>query len=1214
VRYVFAGCRLDTHLYSLHRAGQQIALRPKVFQVLLYLLDHRDRVVTKQELLEAVWPEQYISDATLADCVRAIRRAVGESRGGQQVIQTRHGHGYRLVAEVLVEAAETPQPEQPDISVPPDTLRSEPAVTSPAPSADVSRQEEPMPVSSYVGATLPQASLAAPALPATLPTNTPPPLAAAERRQITVMSCALVDALGLEGHRDPEDWYDVIQAWQETCSEVIAPLQGHIAPQVGAAVLVYFGYPQAHEDDAHRAVLAGLGFLAACEALRMRLAHLPGPELTVRIGIHTGPVIIGRPGTSLSPEQLATGVTPQIATGIQALAPSNTLLVSDATARLVQGYVVCQEAGQQALQGMAMPVQLWHVLGLTAAQSRLESIGRERLTPLVGREVEMMLLQERWQRVQEGEGQVVLLSGEAGIGKSRLADTLRAQVASAGAVQILLRCSPYHTHSALFPVLVHLQRLARLHPEDAPATKLDKLEQMLRGYRLASAQVVPLFAALMAVPLDQRYPPVQLTPEQQKQQTYDALVAWLLEEAERQSLFVLCEDLHWADPSTLELLGLWITQAPMARALTLLLFRPEFRPPWPVQASCIQLTLPRFTRVQVEQMLAVLANDTPLPADIRTQVIARTDGVPLFVEELVKMLQESRLLQAPTAPRLPLTIPVSLQDALMARLDRLGSAKDLAQLGATWGREFTYTQMQCLTALEDTPFQQHLAQLVAAEILHQRGLPPQASYRFKHALIQETAYQSLVRSTRHAYHGHIAHVLAADFPGTMATQPELLAHHYTEAGLVEQAIPYWQQAGERAIRHSAHVEAVSHFSQALALLKTLPETPTNLRQELDLQLALGPALSAIKGYATAEVEQVYNRAYSLCAEVGDTAPLFPTLWGLLRFSMGQGLFTQARTIAEQLVSQAERTLDLHHRLEAYDALVAVLCFLGECAAAMPYLERAMALIDPNVERTLALRQGLAPGVRCLAVAANTLGFLGFPMQAVQRGQEALALAREVGHPYSMAAAQNWVIYVYRRRREVQEVLALAESLVTLAGAQGFPLYVGLGTCWRGWALTLLGAGEAGLVELRQGMATVLAAGQTLARPLCLVLLAEASGHLGQAQDGLSLLDEALATLESSGRGDLLAEVYHLQGTLFLCQEVPDTVRAEICWQQALTVARRQQARALELQAARSLSHLWQVQGKRVVAQQLLAEVYDWFTEGFETADLREAKALLEALA
>lgn len=1190
MRYLFADCDLDTRLYSLRRAGQSLALRPKVFQVLLYLLEHRERVVTKQELLDAVWPQQFISDATLADCIRTIRRAVGETRASQHVIQTRHGHGYRLVAAVEVIASESPTPA--------DAPPSPPAALPVAPHLDRPASAAPPLIATLLAALQ-------------LPPATGP---SAERRQITILSCALVGAPGLGAHLDPEAWYAVVQTWQETCAEVIAPWEGHIVHYLGDGVLAYFGYPLAHEDDARRAVLAGLDLLTAIEPLRVRLGQLPEPTLAVRLGIHTGMVITSRQGMRLRPEQLTTGATPQIALGIQALAASNTLLISDTTARLVQGYVVCQEAGQYELQGLETPMPLWHVAGRTEALDRLQRTGRERFTPLVGRETEMALLHERWRQVHEGEGQVVLLSGEAGIGKSRLADAVRAHVASEGAPQVIWRCSPYHTHSALFPVLTYLQQLARFEPAEAPVTKLAKLEGLLTGYRLGLEQTVPLFAALLEVPLGQRYPPVQLPPEQLKHQTYEALVALFLEAAERQPLFLLCEDLHWADPSTLELLTLLLSQVPMLRALVLLLFRPDFRPPWSPHAHCVQLSLPRFRRAQVEQMLAVLANGTPLPADLHEQVIARTDGVPLFVEELVNTLRESLQAPGPAAPGQPVTVPTSLQDALMARLDRLGSARDLAQLGATWGREFTYAQMQYLVAPEDATFQQHLVQLVEADILHQRGFPPQASYRFKHALIQETAYQSLLRRTRHAYHGQIAQVLAAHFPETMATQPELLAHHYTEAERFADAIPYWQQAGERAIRHSAYLEAVSHLRQGLTLLKTVPETPARQHQELALNVALGPALSALQGYATAEVEVIYTRAYVLCHEVGETAQLFPTLWGLLRFYMGQGLFAQAREIAEQLVREAERTMDPHRRIEAYDALVAVCSFLGECATALPYLERGLALIDPATERTLALRQGLAPGVRCLAVSANMLGFLGFPTQAVQRGQEALALAEEVGHPYSVAVAHNWVTYVYRRRREVAAVLALAESLLTLAKAQGFTLYIGLGTCWRGWAQALLGAGEAGLAELRQGMATVLEAGQTMARPLCLVLQAEAAGHLGQAADGLALLDDALSDLEVSGRGDLLAEVYHLQGTLLLRQDVRHGAQAEACLQQALAVARRQEAKALELQAARSLCHLWQSQGKREGARQLLAEIYGWFREGFETTDLQEAKALLAALA
>jgi predicted ATPase len=710
-----------------------------------------------------------------------------------------------------------------------------------------------------------------------------------------------------------------------------------------------------------------------------------------------------------------------------------------------------------------------------------------------------------------------------------------------------------------------------------------------------------------------------LSPQQQRQRTQDALVAWLLAEVERQPVLAVWEDLHWADPSTLELLGLVIDQAPTARLLTLVTYRPEFRPPWAPRSHLTQLTLGRLPRPQVETMVRQLTGGKPLPAEVLAQVVAKTDGVPLFVEELVKMILESGLVREEadryvlTGPLPPLAIPATLQDSLMARLDRLSTARVVAQLGAVLGREFAYELIQAVALMDEATVQRGLAQLVDAELLYQRGRPPQARYVFKHALVQEAAYQSLLKSTRQQYHQRSAQVLAAQFPEIVETQPELVAQHYTDAGLTEQAIPCWQRAGEQALQRLANPEAVRHLTMGLELLATLPKTPVRVQQELDLQIALGPALIVTKGRGAPEVEQTYARARVLCEQVGEAPQLFPTLGGLWRFYQSQGALPTARELGEQLLRLARPSAESTHLLEAYEALGNTLFFLGEYAAALMHLEQGIALTDPTAQRALALRYGEAPGVRCLALTANTLWCLGFPAQAVRRSQEALALAQELAHPYSLAVAQHFAAYLHHRRHEAPVVLAQAKAIMTLATAEQFPLFVGLGSFWRGWAQAIQGQGGEGLAQMRQGLAAVLATGHTLTQPLCLVLLAEAAGHAGRLAEGLRLLAEALAAIEASGRGDLLAEAYRLQGELLLRQAFPEAAQAEACFQQALAIARRQQAKSWELRATTSLSRLWQQQGKRDQAHDLLAPIYHWFSEGFDTADLQEAEVLLAEL-
>jgi predicted ATPase len=768
----------------------------------------------------------------------------------------------------------------------------------------------------------------------------------------------------------------------------------------------------------------------------------------------------------------------------------------------------------------------------------------------------------------------------------------------------------------LYPVIEHLQRLLQFSRDDTPEAKLAKLEQGLRTSRLPLDEAVPLLAALLAVPLPEaRYAPLQLSPQRQRQQTLETLLTWLVAETERQPSLAVWEDLHWADPSTLEFLSLLIDQTPTAQLLTLCTCRPEFRPPWSTRSYLTHLTLGRLGRAQVEAMLERITGGKMLPAEVVQQVVAKTDGVPLFVEELTKAILESGLLHERedryelTGPLPMLAIPATLHDSLMARLDRLATGKEVAQLAATLGRTFPYELLRAVSPLDEATLQQALARLVEAELLYQRGVPPQVTYVFKHALIQEEASQSLLRSTRQQYHQRIAQVLETQFPDTAATQPELLAHHYTEAGRMEQALAYWQQAGQQARQRSANVEAVQHLRKGLELLAMLPETPVRVQQDLDLRLALGAALMATRGHGAPEVAQTYARARALCAQVGETPQRFPTLRGLCRFYYAQGALHTARELGEELFSLAQRTAVPLHLLEAQEVLGTVLFQLGEYAGARTYLEQGPVRTDLTAQRALVLHSGDVPEVRRLVYVANTLWCLGYPAQAMRWCQE--ALAQGVEHPQSLGIARNMVALVHHRRREVPAVQAQAEALLSLAT---FPLFVGQGTYWRGWMLIMQGESEVGLAQFRQGMAAVLATGQELSRPLCLVLLAEAVGHTGQVEEGLHLVAEALAAFEAIGRGDMLTEAYRLQGELLLRQATPDAAQAESSFQQALAIARRQQAKSWELRAATSLSRLWQQQGKRAEAHDLLAPVYGWFTEGFDTVDLQEARALLDELA
>ena len=997
----------------------------------------------------------------------------------------------------------------------------------------------------------------------------------------------------------------MILAYQATCVEVIQRFDGHVAQYLGDGLLVYFGYPQAHEDDAQRAVRAGLGILDAMGTLNTRLERAKGMRLAVRIGIHTGPVVVGTMGSGGRHEQLALGETPNLAARLQSLAAPDTVAISEATHRLVQGYFRCDDLGSPSLKGIETPMRVYRVVGESAAQSRLDVAGGTGLTPLVGREHEVGLLRERWAQSRDGLGQVVLLSGEAGIGKSRLVRVLTERVADEGAPWLTLRCSPYHTNSAFYPVIEHLQRLLQWHRDATPAARLATLEQALQTVGLPLAEVVPLLATLLSLPVPEQYPPLALSPQRQKQKTQEALVAWLLAETVRQPVLAVWEDLHWADPSTLELLELLLDHVPTARLLLVLTARPEFRPPWAPRSYVTQLTLTRLPRHQIEEMVLRVTGGKPLPAEVLAQVVAKTDGIPLFVEELVKTILEAGLVQEAadryvlTGPLPPLAIPATLQDALMARLDRLAVVKDVAQLGAVLGREFAYELLRAVAPLDEATLQQALAQLVEAELLYQRGMPPQATYVFKHALIQDTAYQSLLKSTRQQYHQRIAQVLEQQFPETVETQPELLAQHYTEAGLIAQAIPYWQRAGQRAIERSANLEAISHLTKGLELLNTLPDTPEHRQQELDVQTTLGLALSATKGLAAPEVAAAYHRARALCQKVGETPQLFLVLRGLVPFYVGRGELQTARELGEQMLSLAQRGHDPARLADAHIMLGNALFFLGEFGAARTHMEQGIS----NTTHREIIR---------LSRLAQILWHLGYPDQALQRSQEALTLARERAQPDRwLAVALIYAAHLHGSRREGHIAYEQAEAALVLSREQGFAFRLAEATMVRGWALIEQGQGESGIAQIRQGIAAERATGGRLAGHLA--LLAKACWNLGQREEGLRVVAEALAIGNSNGEGRWTAELYRLQGELLLTLASEHHAEVETCFQQALDAARRQQAKSWELRAAMSLARLWQRQGKRNAAYELLAEVYGWFTEGFDTADLQEAKALLDEL-
>ena len=1037
----------------------------------------------------------------------------------------------------------------------------------------------------------------------------------AERRHLTLLFCDLVDSTPLSAHLDPEELREVVRAYHAVCAEVIERFDGHIAQYLGDGLLVYFGYPRAHEDDAQRAVRVGLGIVEALGPLQRRLQQEQGVSLAVRVGIHTGLVVVGDIGEGARHERLALGEAPNLAARLQGLAPPDTVLISATTARLVQGWFVYEALGDQTLKGFPAPIPVYRILAESGAQSRLDIADVSGLTPLVGREQEVEFLLERWELAKEGLGQVVVLNGEAGIGKSRLLRAVQDHLAGEPYTRLECRCSPYAQHSALYPVINLGRRLLQWQRDEASEVTLGKLEAAMAPYDLSLPEVVPLLASLLSLPLSDRYAPLQLTPQRQKQKTLEVILALLRAHAVQQPVLFIVEDLHWIDPSTLELLTLFIDQGPTARILTLFTCRPEFHPPWHFGRYLTSLTLGRLPPTQVELMIDRVTGGKRLPAAVRQQVVAKTDGVPLFVEELTKMVLESGLLREQTdhyellGPLPSLAIPTTLHDSLMARLDRLGNAKEVAQLGATLGRAFPYELLQAVLPWDEERLQSALAQLVEAELLYQRGVPPQVRYVFKHALIQETAYQSLLKRRRQQYHQQTGHILEQRFPETVETQPELLAHHYTEAGLPAQAVPYWGRAGQRAVERSANVEAISHFTKGLELLKALPETSEHIQQELTLHLAMGAPLLMLKGHTAPEVEDTYSRALELCQQVGDSPQRFSVLTGLWRLYLSQARLRTAHELGEQCFILAQHMQNPMCLQEAHLMLGSILFYLGELPSARVHLEAGITLYEPQHSRVRTFMSGTDPGVVCRCWAAWTSWLLGYPDQALGQAQEALTLAQELSHAYSLCFALHFASTLFAWRREMPLVQEKSEVVIALASEHGFARWLAGGNARRGWALVEQGKVEEGMAQLELGLTTWRAMGGELGLPAILARLAEAYGKCGRAEAGLEVLTEALALVHKNGEHYYEAELHRLTGELVLCTSL-DVQQAEASFHHALEVARHQQAKSLELRAGMSLSRLWQQQGKQDAARRLLASIYGWFTEGFATSDLQEAQALL----
>jgi class 3 adenylate cyclase/predicted ATPase len=1058
--------------------------------------------------------------------------------------------------------------------------------------------------------------LTAPAIgPATDPVTAAP--SRAERRQLTVMFVDLVGSTALSARLDPEEMGKVIRSYQNAVAGEILRFGGHVAKYMGDGVLAYFGWPVAHEDAAERAVRAGLAIIEAVAVL----VPLPGLALQVRIGIATGLVVVGDLiGEGAAREEAVVGETPNLAARLQALADPNSVVIAPGTHRLVRGLFELQDLGTHTLKGLAHPVQAWSVAGTSLAESRFEAQHiTGGLTPLVGREQELALLLDRWQQAKEGEGQVVLLSGEAGVGKSRLLGSLRERLKSEPYMPLSHYCSPFHQTSALHPMIGLLERAAGLARDDPPERRLDKLEALLARGCDHLSQAAPLLAALLTIPTGSRYLPLALSPQRQKERTLAALLDQLAGLAAKQPVLAVYEDLHWSDPTTLELLDLAIERVQRLPVLVLLTFRPEFSPPWRGRPHMTALTLNRLSRKRGAALVAELTGGKALPPEVLEQIVTRTDGVPLFVEELTKTVLESDLLRDAgdhyelVGPLPPLAIPSTLHDSLMARLDRIAPVKEVAQVGAVIGRYFSHELLAAVAPLKDNALKDALDQLVQAELIFRRGTSPEMVYSFKHALVRDAAYQSLLKSRRQQLHARIASVMEERFPEVADTEPELLAIHLTEAELPHQAASWWLKAGQRALARSATAEGIAHLTRGLETLEQLPEESTRDEQELALQLALGPALIGAKGFAAPETGRAYARAYELCLQSETTPQLLPALFGQFVVYFQRGELGAAYDAAKELLRHAEERRDVAAEVAGCRAMGAASFQLGRLVESRSHLDRGLALYDPERDRVSGAVYGIDSRVVSLHWLSQALLTLGHPDQGLARAEEAVAWADELAHHGSMAHALCGVCFTYQRLGRPHEAQAYAEPLIRLAKEQGFPLWGAAGRIIRGWTLAEAGQTEESLKEIRLGLAEYTATGAQLWLPDFLALQAEAHVRAGQAEAALQVVASVLHWVGRDGGRWIEPELHRLRGELLLAQPEADAGEALAFFQRAITIACGNGAKMLELRAATSLARLWRDQGRGAAAHDLLTPIYDWFSEGFDAADLQSAKALLDGL-
>lgn len=1153
-RWRFGDVEFDERSLSLLRAGRAVEVERKPLLVLQHLLHHAGEVVNKDALIRAAWPGRIISDAALTKCVARLRDAIGDE--AQSLVKTHYGFGYRMVAPVVMEGATT------------------------APASANIRAANEAPILSRRGD--------------------------AEQRPLTVLFCDLVGSTQLADTLDPEAFRDLLLGYQRRAAEICRRYEGHVAQQFGDGMMFYFGYPAAHDDDAERALRCACDLLA-----QFKSGDAVTPRLALRIGVHTGAVVIGQ--TDAARDPIATGPSLHLAARLQALAEPDTLLASDSTFRLVPGLFVSRDYGPQMIRGLSEPVRVHQVLQASGVRSRLEAAAR--LTPFVGREAEIGVLSEGWREAVRGEGRAILLCGEPGLGKSRLLMEIRARLAGSAYSWLECRADALNRHSAWHPLVELLRRGLDLKPQDDEARRLERLEHSLRELGLECIDGVPLLAPLLGITLPEHY--ATPTPALRRQRTLESFADWIEQLAHRQPLAIAFEDLHWIDDSSLAFLGVLIERLARLPVLLVMTTRPEFVSPWPARASLHLRTLEPLLRPDVERMLRDLTGGAlPTPA-LAQLIFERAGGVPLFVEELTRSLVESgQLIENgdrldARVPLRDLSIPGSLHGLLLARLDRLGPARELIQTAAVIGRDAPYRLLHAVAGLDEVTLRQQLQRLVESGLLHAR---PDASYIFKHALIRDSAYETLLKTTREKLHGHIARALETHFPERAETEPEVLAAHFEKAGLADSAVRYLIAAAERGEAATSMAETIAHCEHALRLLPQLAPTPQPARMEMDLNLRLANCRMATSGYGHEDVERIFLRVRELAEDQQDPVLTARALCQLSVMHWNRAEFPQALETADRIVALGRTQGDETVPYVGLASRGRPLLHLGRLVDSVQTCEQAYALVTPQLAAAVLRILPYDVHNYSLIPIMHAQWLMGRPDSALATLRKVLAQSTAAQHPHAIAwSLAQGMLPVLILRREPDAALEHGCRAVALCERHGLVELLAHAQQSVGLAYLMLGRFDQGMPLLRASDLARQGYRTEVMNSMHAVIEAEQYRRHGRLDDARAALRRAFELMEKTGERFWEAELHRVQGELLLVGQGPRATEAEACFEKAAVVSRAQGALSLELRVAASLARLRQQQHRRQDARAVLGSVYDRFTEGFDTADLREATDLLAAL-